>query len=135
MRVRVRMVLYLIDTPTVIDFSKGMQGTRARMRAAAIRRDRLATCDVVVAECFSGVYEAEWARWEAFFSALTYLDSGRAASLLAGRFRRDARRSGHAVSAADALIAAVAAVHDAIVVTENVKDFRLFDVTLESWRR
>jgi predicted nucleic acid-binding protein len=61
---------------------------------------------------------------------------GRTESELAATLRAAARRSGHTVSLADALIAGTAKVHDLCVVTRNVGDFAFMDVEISNpWPR
>jgi predicted nucleic acid-binding protein len=51
----------------------------------------------------------------------------------AGRWRATARDHGLALSLADALVAAAAESLEAVIVTRNVRDFRLTPVSVETY--
>ena len=60
------------------------------------------------------------------------LPVGRAESEEAALLRAHARRAGHVLHLADALVAGTASVHNLILATRNVKDFTALDVELFS---
>lgn len=128
------MTLYLLDTATIVDFSKGRVPTRQRVRAALARGDRLATCAAVLAEFYTGVSRGERPDWDTFVDALVYLETTREAAEQAGVFRRRYRSRGIQIATTDALIAATAISNAAVLVTENPRDFPMPEVTRESWR-
>ncbi|MFN8559332.1 MAG: PIN domain-containing protein [Dehalococcoidia bacterium] len=128
------MTLFLIDTPTLIDYSKGREPVRTRFFEADGRGDDLATCDIVVAEFLTGVGEEARPAWESFFRALRYLPTPLEAATLAGDLRRRYRHLGIQLTTTDTLIAATALHHDAVLVTENPRDFPMPELRRESWR-
>ncbi len=128
------MTGYLIDTPTLIDVSKGRGAGQFHMRAAALRGDVLATCDVIIAEFYAGIAEAEWPQWKRLFSQLKFWPITRAIARRAGALRYAFARRGIPLATPDALIAALAIAHNAVLVTENVRDFPMPELRLESCR-
>ena len=60
------------------------------------------------------------------------LPVGRAESEEAALLRAHARRAGHVLHLADALVAGTAKVHDLILATRNIKDFTALDVEVFS---
>ena len=62
--------------------------------------------------------------------SLRYLQIARDAARRAGEDRYDFARRGQTLSTPDALIAAVAREHQAIIVTDNVKDYPQGDIQL-----
>jgi predicted nucleic acid-binding protein len=65
---------------------------------------------------------------------LTYWRVSLVAAAATGEDRYDVARRGQAIQTPDALIAAVARAHGAILVTEKTKDFPIADITLMSLR-
>ena len=128
------MTAYLIDTTTLIDRSKNVEPTRSRLLAAIARGDRIATCDVIVAEFYTGVTERERATWDAFFGEMEYWAITADVAMQAGAYRRAFRARGVAIHTPDALIAALVAEYGAVLVTENPRDFPMPGLLLESWR-
>ena len=128
------MTLYLLDTPTVVDFSKGREPVQSRVGQALARGDRLGTCVVVIAEFYTGVTRGDRPDWDTFMDSLVYLETTRETAERAGAFRRQYRARGLQVTTTDAPIAATAIAHDAVLVTENPRDFPMPELHLESWR-
>lgn len=58
------------------------------------------------------------------------LPVGRTAAERAAQLRAQARRAGHTLHLADALIAGTASVHELILATHNVRDFAALDIEL-----
>ena len=58
------------------------------------------------------------------------LPVGRTAAERAAQLRAQARRAGHTLHLADALIAGTALVHELILATHNVRDFAALDIEL-----
>lgn len=129
------MTRYLLDTTTLIDDSKDLPPTRAHILNALRAGDELGVCAVIVAEFESGLLAAGRPRWERFLSrSLRYWIVSLAGAQRAGQERFAFARRGIQLSAADALIAAVAREVGAVLVTDNVKDFPQADLQVVSWR-
>jgi tRNA(fMet)-specific endonuclease VapC len=117
------MTRYLLDTDTLIDFSKGREPTRSRILHMIDAGDLLGVCAINVSEFYSGVPEENRLVWDELFGSLTYWDISRQAATAAGRDRFTAARKGHTLATADALVAAVARENKATILTSNVKDY------------
>ncbi len=117
------MTRYLLDTTTLIDFSKGQEPVRSRLLALLETDHIIAICAVNLAECYSGIAPEERVRWAEFFKNLRYWDITKEAAIRAGRLRYEFARQGITLSTPDTLIAAVAEEQEAVIVTDNVKDY------------
>ena len=129
------MSRYLVDTPSWIDFSKRREPQASRLRALLEDVEHeIGVCDVIVAEFLSGVAPAERDWWRRFFSILTYWDIPLVAAAAAGEDRYTFARVGQSLGTPDALIAATAREHNAVLITENPKDFPMPGITVISLR-
>ena len=128
------MTRYLLDTDTLIDFSKGRGPVISGLLALREAGHQLAVCPVNVAEFYSGVAPEDQATWDSFFKGLHYWDITRKAASRAGQLRYEFARQGIAISTPDALIAAVAEEQEAVIVTNNLKDYPMEDIQLLSLR-
>jgi tRNA(fMet)-specific endonuclease VapC len=128
------MARYLIDTTTLIDFSKRIEPVAARLLAMLRAKEVIGVCDVVVAEFFTGVLPAERETWHTFIGSLHYWDTPFEVAMRAGEERYALARQGIQISITDAMIAATARAHGAIVITDNTRHFPMPDVTTISLR-
>jgi len=128
------MTRYLLDTDTLIDFSRGWEPTPSRVLQLIEAGDVLGMCAINVTEFYSGVPEENRIIWDDFFASLTYWEISRRAATRAGRARFIAARKGHALATADAIIAAVARENKATILTSNVKDYTIQGVSVGSLR-
>jgi predicted nucleic acid-binding protein len=83
-----------------------------------------------VAEVYSGLRPKEEAATEEFLRSLEYYHITWPVARMAGLLKRDHDRKGVMVTIADATIAAVAIVHELTLLTDNVKDFPMKELTL-----
>jgi len=93
----------------------------------------MGVCAVNIAEFYSGIPQSQYALWDEFFADLHYWDITPEAARLAGQYRYQAARQGRALATTDTLIAAVAYLHGATVVTRNVKDYPIEGLRVLSW--
>lgn len=128
------MTRYLLDTSTLIDFSKGREPTMTRLLELIEGGDELGVCAISVAEFYSGLPVEQEAEWNEFFEQLVYWDISRSTAMHAGRMRQRHAGEGFAHTTADVLIAALAEDLGATVLTENVKDFPEGPVKIASLR-
>ena len=128
------MTHYLLDTDTLIDFSKGREPTRTRIFEMIASGDVLGICAVNVAEFYAGLPEEQHPKWNAFFDSLAYWEISREAGKRAGSERYQAARRGHALTTTDCLIAAVAAENNATILTGNDKDYQSQTVRVQKLR-
>ena len=124
------MTRYLLDTTALIDFSKGREPTCSRLLELIEAGDDLGVCAVNIAEFYSGIPVDKRTVWNEFISSLSYWNVTREAAAHAGRDRYDFARNGQTLSTTDAIIAAVARDHQATLMTNNVKDYPMADITV-----
>lgn len=113
----------LVDTTVLIDLSKGIPGVRARLDAMLDEGCVAGVCAVCVAEFMSGVPASRRGWVTPILDQFAYWDITREAAEVAGMIRHDLARRGIALQVPDSLIAGLARTLDAVVVTDNVKDF------------
>jgi predicted nucleic acid-binding protein len=128
------MSKYLLDTDTLIDFSKGREPLRSRMLVLIGEGHELAICPINEAEFYAGLAPEKRLQSEEFFLALTYWPISQAAARAAGIVRYDFARSGKTLTITDCLVAAVAIEEGAIIMTSNTDDYPQPDVTTLSLR-
>lgn len=122
------MSRYLLDSDCVIDALKGIVATLMLLRDLTRQGDDLCSCDVAVAEVYSGLRPDERSEAAAFLDALEFLPTSRVAAEQAGTWRWSFARQGISLSTTDCLIAAVALDHQAAVLTGNVRDFPMPEI-------
>jgi predicted nucleic acid-binding protein len=125
---------YLLDTSVLVDFSKGREPSSTRVRRLIAEHNIVGTCAVNVAEFYAGLAPGRRPEWDEFVQALRYWHISREAAVRAGQDRYRHARQGTAISLPDALVAAVAREHGAVVVTENPRHFPMPDVQVLSLR-
>lgn len=129
---------YLLDTNTCVRYLNG--------RAPALRQKMLTVADtdcavsaVTKAEMFAGsarsqVPKQSRARQDAFFARFTSLPFDDAAADEFGRIRATLEAAGTPIGPYDMQIAAIALVHNLIVITHNVREFeRVAGLQIEDW--
>jgi predicted nucleic acid-binding protein len=124
------MTRYLLDTTALIDFSKGREPARSRIQAWIDGGDELGVCAVNVAEFYAGLPPQQRALWEQFLGALQLWEITRDAAIQAGIWRYDFARQGVALTTTDTLVAAVTQEQQAVLVTNNLKDYPMSGLQL-----
>jgi predicted nucleic acid-binding protein len=127
--------LYLLDTTVLIAHLRGDEGTTSFLLELVADRNALGTSCVNVAEIERGIRPKERKVATALLSRLRFLETTREAAVRAGRYQADFEKRGRTIHTADALVAGTARAHGAILVTENVGDFPMRDVRVESLPR
>jgi|SRR3954447_16533796 predicted nucleic acid-binding protein len=125
---------YLLDTDTLIDYVKDHGNTRVQLDALIESGDKVGLCAVTVGEIFSGLAPETRASWEQWLKALPYWHIGINAAIRAGIYRKTVSNSGRTIAITDALLAGLAFQHKATVLTSNIKDYPMKDVTVKSLR-
>lgn len=123
----------LLDAAFVIDHMRGMPAAIERYRALFEAGDEPLVNEIVVCEVRAGTRDAELPILHAFLEPVEFIQPGPDAALKAGAWRELARRGGHHLSLADALIAAAADAADAAVLTRNERHFGLTPVPVETY--
>ncbi len=126
------MTRYLLDTDVLIDFSKGIEPVTERLLTWIDSTDIVAVCAISVAEFCTGLTPNQAAQATPFLYSLTYIEISRSAAVRAGQNRYAFARAGITITTTDALLAARE--YAAILVTSNIKDFPMEDVSLLSIR-
>ena len=120
---------YLLDTTALIDISKEIEPISSQIRDWLAGPDEVGTCGVVVAEFFAGLRPNEQLPWITFIDSLEFWEVTRPIAIQAGVFRYHYARLGVTLSTTDTLIAAVAVGVGATLVTRNIKDFPMNEVS------
>lgn len=118
-----RLPNYLFDTSVMIDFSKAHTPVGSWMAALIAAGDVIGTCGVIVSEFYSGLPTQYYPIWAQIFGGFEYWEITPTVAVSAGRYRYEQARLGRIIQTADALIAAVAAEHKAVIVTRNLRHF------------
>jgi len=128
------MKRYLLDTSTIIDYAKSREPLSTRLRTMMAGVDEFGICAVPIAEFVTGLLPHERVIWRPFFDGLHFWPISSDAAIQAGRWRWEFARRGTALSLPDALIAAVAWRVGAMVITNNLKDFTMPEISAISLR-
>ena len=129
---------YLLDTNTCVFLMKG-KPVAVRERLAALGGERVCISSVVISELWFGVYNSQWQEQnrqalECFLAPFEELSYGHAANRIYGRRRAALRKVGPPIGSLDMLIAAHALAEDAVLVTNNLREFsRVAGLKLEDW--
>lgn len=119
----------LIDTDIAIDHFHGHKNTLEYFTQTLLEGEVLAMSAVGLAEILSGMRPGEQERTEKLFSLFVIVDVDEQIARKAGEYLNQYRKS-HGMEMADALIAATAFVVGAELVTRNVDDYPMPDVTI-----
>lgn len=125
---------FIVDTTVLIDLSKLMAGADRQIDDLIDAGAELGMCAVNVAEFFTGIPPEQVPRWHSLMSKFHYWDISEEAAARAGAYRYALRRRGLVLSLPDALIAGVAAMREATVLTDNLRHFRLLGLPVRPLR-
>lgn len=117
----------------MIDLLRGQPAARDRFARLFEDGAEVYINEVVVCEASAGSRAHPDPDLIALLEPIEFIQPGPESALEAGRWRAEARRAGRALSLADALIAAAAAVAGATVLTRNARDFALTPVSVETY--
>jgi tRNA(fMet)-specific endonuclease VapC len=133
---------YLLDTNILSDVLKNPAGRTAQKISSLPHdeRDSLATSIIVAAELRYGVAKSGSptlaARVDQLLSAIDILPLEPKADEYYGRVRSQLEKAGTVIGGNDLLIAAQVLSIDAVLVTDNVREFkRIKGLRIESWLR
>jgi predicted nucleic acid-binding protein len=121
---------YLLDTSVIIDALNNKRGRQNILLGLVRQGHLLACCPTNVTEVYAGLRPKEEEATEAFLRSLEYYHLTWPVARIAGLLKRDYGRKGWTLTVADATIAAVAMVHELTLMTDNVKDFPMKELTL-----
>jgi predicted nucleic acid-binding protein len=121
---------YLLDTDAVIDYLHGIDTTVSLVRSIFARGDSLCLCAMVISEVYAGLRPEDHDRTHGFLFGCEFLLAAPDSARQAGEWRYRHARRGVAVSTTDALIAATAVAHQATIVTGNVADYPMSEISV-----
>lgn len=113
----------LIDTTIAVDHLRGSSEAGELLKRLVEADEPLAASELVRFELLAGVRGSEVEALEQFFSVLTWLPVTEDVTRTAGELAREHRKSHSGIDDVDYLIAASAVVHDAELLTTNVRHF------------
>jgi predicted nucleic acid-binding protein len=126
------MTNYLLDTNVIIDFLREKRGVAEYLLHIVHGGGFLYSCEVTVAEVFSGMREKERSKTEAFMESLVYIPMNRQMAQKAGEMKSHYKAHGKNLTIVDCMIAAVVISNDCILLTENLKDFPMPQIRKKS---
>jgi predicted nucleic acid-binding protein len=121
---------YLLDTSVIIDALNDKRGRRELLLGLVKQGHVLACCPINVTEIYAGLRPKEETATEEFLRSLEYYHLTWPVARLAGLLKRDYGRKGMTVTVPDATIAAVALIHELTLMTDNIKDFPMKELSL-----
>jgi|SRR5579883_2086449 len=124
------MATYLLDTSVIIDAINNKKGRRQLLRDLLSQGNTLACCPVNVAEVYAGLRPQEESNTKAFLQTLELYPVTWPVAELAGLLKRDFAKQGKTLGITDTLIAAVALHYQLFLITDNVKDFPMQNLSL-----
>lgn len=113
----------VLDTSIAVDHLRGLPAATDLLAGLVISGEPVTASELVRFELLAGVREEEIEGLESFFQALSWLPVTEDVSRLAGELARRFRRSHTGIDDADYLIAATTLLHDAELLTTNVRHF------------
>ena len=126
------MATYLLDTSVIIDTLNSKRGRRDLLLGLVKQGHLLACCSINVTEVYAGMRPKEQTATEEFLRSLEYYHLSWPVARLAGLLNRDHARKGTTITVSDASVAAVAIAHQLTLMTDNVKDFPMKELSLYS---
>jgi len=134
------VIHYLLDTNICIEIIRGRSGAILN-QLRQCGRGEVGLSAIALAELEHGVEKSSRPdqnriALEKFCAPLTVLAFDDAAAAAYGRIRSDLERAGQTIGAMDMLIAAHALAENAVLVTNNEREFRRVEgLTVENWTR
>ncbi|MFI0607289.1 MAG: PIN domain-containing protein [Anaerolineae bacterium] len=120
----------MLDSTVLIEFGKGAEPTTSTVLALIENDHLLGVCAVSIAEFYSGAL-GNTSAMDRFLDQLPCFDTTREVARTAGEYRRNFLVKGRKLSTTDMLIAAVAKAERAVLLTNNIRDFPMDDITVE----
>ena len=125
------MSIYLLDTNIIIDaINEKRNRNRFLLDLAEQQGHTLACCPINVAEVYAGMRPKEEQRTTALLRSLQLFPITFPVAELGGLLKRGHGKKGVTLSLTDALIAAVAIHNHLTLITDNVKDFPMKELSL-----
>ena len=122
--------MLLLDTTVLVEALRGEPSTIERLRG--LNEPPLVSA-ITVEEIRRGMRPHERGATDDLLAWVSVVAVGQAEAQLSGDWRREHAERGIALSQADSLIAACAALRGATLATANVRDFPMPGVRVEHW--
>ena len=123
------MSVCLLDSGILIDVLNGKRG-RAELLSRLVRDGaELACCPINVTEIYAGLRSGEEEKTERLLRSLRFYEITWEVAKLAGSLQLDWRQQGRTLALPDATLAAVALANNLVLVTNNVRDFPMPELT------
>ncbi len=120
----------ILDTSILIDYLRDREPAVNLIMQLRERGSLLVSCDVTVAEVYSGMREHEKEATGELFNSLDYRMTTQRVAMRAGFIRSQYAKKGVTLSLADVLIAALAFEEDLAIVTWNTSHYPLPELTI-----
>ena len=124
------MATFLLDTSVIIDVLNNKRNRPALLLELLKAGHLLACCPINITEVYAGLRPKEETATEEFLTSLKYYPITQQAARLAGLLRRNYGRQGTTLNLGDVMIAAVGIENQLTLLTDNVKDFPMEDLSL-----
>ena len=124
------MALYLLDSDAVIDYLIDRASSVRLLDELYEQGERLATCDVVVAEVYEGLHPSRAGQASTLLASMEFLGCSFEIGRQAERWRYEFALQGRALPVTDTLVAATALAHAATIVTANLRDYPMPELSL-----
>lgn len=121
---------YLLDTTELIKCFRGDKNTVKLLQDLVTGGHSLGCCCINICEVYYGMKPEEKDKTDKLIDSLFYFDLSREAAKLAGTWRREYQNKGFTITLNDALIASVAYLENAVLITSNKKDFPMTEITI-----
>jgi len=122
---------YLLDTTVLVAHLRGDEEISDLILGLVAAGHVLCVSCVNVAEVERGIRPRERKAATALLDRLTFLATTAEAAVRAGRYLAEFAKRGRTLHLADALVAATARVHGAVLITDNAADFPMRDVRVQ----
>jgi predicted nucleic acid-binding protein len=121
------MAIYLLDTSVIVAALNAKRNRRGLLHELLRNGNVLACCTINMIEVYSGMRPVEKQITDDFLGGMAYYEVTWPIARRAGTLRYNWTRKGHALSLADATIAAVV-IHGLTLITDNQKHFPMPEV-------
>jgi predicted nucleic acid-binding protein len=124
------MATFLLDTSVIIDALNNRRGRPGLLMDLLNSGHLLACCPINVTEVYAGLRPREEAATQAFLASLQFIPITSQAARFAGELKREYARRGSTLNLGDVIIAAVAIENRFTLLTDNVKDFPMRELSV-----
>jgi predicted nucleic acid-binding protein len=121
---------FLLDTNIIVDVLNEKRGRRERLLTLVSQGNLLACCPINISEVYAGMRPPEERATCDFLRSLEFYTFDWQSARMAGLLKRDYARKGITLSLPDTAIAAIALLNNLTLITDNVKDFPMKDLSL-----